>query len=414
MGKLVSGRRTDPEEARQLMLRNGCNPKVSFTSSKTPWTSTCMRCDREIAPTYDSISTKAKRDGDAPRGCGPCADKIRAEKYRLDEDELAKTVAAANIEPLEPYEKNSKPWSCRCLNAGCPRDGKPIKVLVKVIRAGGMACRYCSQKEIHADDALKMMMDLGKVKPKVPYPGVDKQWLGECLRCHEAVTPRLHDVRNGQGGCIHCAPNTPLTPEQAWERALSYRVLPDDPHAFENTNTPWAGTCMECEANVNPRLGNLYRGQGACNSTRCKITGFKDDMPALVYLLHRSEPRLAKIGICEDGPYNRRLEGHTRNGWEVAHTLTFQVGLHARLLESAIKRLWFKERAWADGPARGEARFDGYTETVLLDDPGRSQPWTKLTLFSLWTDVRGQAERLGFTMDERRAAAQVEGADVPA
>ncbi|MFD8431756.1 hypothetical protein ACFV1R_29600 [Streptomyces coelicoflavus] len=411
MDKLVSGRATDPEEARQLMLRNGCDPKVPFTSNKTPWESTCMRCQGNIDPTYDSISTKAKRRGDAPRGCRPCADKERAKKFRLDEDELAKSVVAANIEPLEPYEKNSKGWACRCLNVGCPREGKPIKVLMKVVRAGGMACRFCSKKEIHPDDAFKMMVDSGLVEPKVPYPGIDIPWLGECLRCHTDVTPRLNDVRNGQGACIHCAPNTPLTPEQAWDRALSYRVLPDDLHAFKSTNTPWPGTCIECGADVEPRLGNLYRGQGACNSQKCKLTGFKDDAPGLIYLLHRPDPEMAKIGICEHAPHNKRLERHINNGWEVAQTLTFQVGLHARLLESTIKRLWFKDRAWANGRARGEAWFDGYTETVLLDDPERTAPWTSLTALSLWTDVQIQAERLGFAMDERRAEAEAEGGE---
>ncbi|MFF5393420.1 hypothetical protein ACFY5H_34840 [Streptomyces sp. NPDC013012] len=390
------------------MIRNWCDPKVPFTSNKTSWESTCMRCRGDIAPTYDSISTKAKRYGDAPRGCRPCADNDRAAKFRLDEEELARSVATANIEPLEPYEKNSKGWSCHCLNVGCPRDGKPIKVLMKVVRAGGMACRFCSKKEVHPDDATKMMVGSGRVEPKVPYPGIDKPWLGECLRCRKDVTPRLNDVRNGQGACIYCAPNTPLTPEQAWDRSLSYRVLPDDLHAFKNTNTPWPGTCIECGADVAPSLGNLYRGQGACNSRKCKITGFKDDAPGLIYLLHRAGAGLAKIGICEDGPRNTRLKRHTNNGWEVAHTLAFRTGLHARLLESTIKRLWFKERGWENGPARGEAWFDGYTETVLLDDTERAEPWTSLTVLSLWTDVLVQAKRLDFSMDERRAVAKME------
>lgn len=389
------------------MLRNGCAPRAPFTTNKSPWPSTCLRCEADIEPTYDSISTKAKKYGDAPRGCRPCADRELAEKNRLDEAELLKSIATANIQPLEPYEKNSKPWACLCLNVGCPRKGKPIKVIMKVVRAGGMACRYCSRKEIHPDDAAEMMVASGRVQPKAPYPGVDKPWLGECLRCHKDVNPRLNDVRNGQGACIHCAPNTPLTKEQAWDRAISYRVLPGDLETFKGTNTPWPGTCMDCGADVEPCLGNLYRGQGACNSSTCKITGFKDDAPGLVYLLRRdSDPGAAKIGICEDAPHNTRLKSHTKNGWEVAQTLPFQVGLHARLVESAIKQLWFKERAWKDGPTRGESWSDGYTETVLLHDPEREEPWTVLTTLSLWADVLVQAEMLGFAMDERRAEAE--------
>ncbi|MGI5292748.1 hypothetical protein ACQEVF_56885 [Nonomuraea polychroma] len=388
------------------MIRNGCIPKSPFTKNKDPWPSTCQRCGTDVDPSYDSISTKAKKYGDAPRGCRACADRELAEKFRLDEAELMKSVLAANIEPLEPYQNNSTAWKCRCLDVDCPRKGKPIKVLMKVVRAGGMACRYCSRREIHPDDAVEMMVEKGRVRPKEPYPGSDTPWLGECLRCHEEVKPRLQDVRNGQGACISCAPNAPLTKEQAWERAISYRVIPDDPDAFKNTNAPWAGTCMDCGAPVNACLGNLYRGQGACNSSMCKVTGFKDSKPGLVYLLQRrTDPAAAKIGICEDDPRNTRLKVHTKNGWEMAYTLPFQVGLHARLVEAAIKRLWFEERGWKDGPARGEQWYDGYTETVLLDDPERNDPWTMLTVVSLWTDVLVQAQKLGFAMDDDLAAA---------
>ncbi|MCX5215740.1 hypothetical protein OG689_42050 [Kitasatospora sp. NBC_00240] len=382
------------------MIRNSLKPKTPFTKATDRWPSTCARCGADVSPTYDSIATKARKHGDSPRGCRPCADRDLAEANKLDEAELLASIVAANIEPLEPYRNNSTPWKCRCLNQGCPRKGKPIKVTMKTVRRGGMACKYCARHEIHPDDAFEMMLELGQVRPTAPYPGVDQPWPGDCLRCGSRVSPRLHDVKNGgQGACQDCAPNTPLTPAQAWDRAVSYRVLPNDKAAFRNTNTPWEGTCMDCLAPVSPSLGNLYRGQGACNA--CKRTGFNDQKPAVVYLLHRSaEPAMAKIGICEDAPHNTRLKLHRGNDWEVAYTLPFMVGLHARLVESAIKRLWFKERGWEDGRARGEARFDGYTETVVLHDLGRAEPWEQLTAMALWTDVLIQAGLLGFAPDE--------------
>ena len=96
-----------------------------------------------------------------------------------------------------------------------------------------------------------------------------------------------------------------------------------------------------------------------------------------------------------------------KNGWEVAYTTTFQVGLHARLVESAVKRLWFEERKWMDGSGRGETWSDGYTETVLLHDPEREEPWRAVTPLALWMDVLVQIEKLGFAADERRAEAEV-------
>ena len=404
---MVSGRPINPAEARALMIRNGCEPKTEFIKAKDPWPAICLRCGEDIQPTYDSIATKARKHGDAPRGCRPCADQGRAEQHRLDEAELAMAAATANIQPLEPYRNNSTGWECLCLNEGCPRTlaGKPIKVLMKVVRRGGMACRYCSRKEIHPDDAAAMMIEHGRVQPKVLYPGIDQPWLGDCLRCGEEVRPRLHDVKNGgQGGCARCAPNAPLTLDQAWDRAISYRFRPLDKFAFRNTNAPWDGICLDCGAPVSPCLGNLYRGQGACNSSSCKITGFNDGKPGLVYLLHRGdEPAAAKIGICEDGPRNTRLSGHARAGWQVAHTLPFKAGLHARLVEAAIKRLWFVDRSWRRG--RGDQRINGYTETVVLHDPDRAAPWTTLVITDLWTDVMVQAKQLGFASDELRSQA---------
>ncbi|MER5540425.1 hypothetical protein [Streptomyces mirabilis] len=406
MVALVSGRPVDPEEARQLMLRNGCRPKTAFTTAREAWPCTCERCEADIDPTYDSIASKARKHGDAPRGCRDCADRARAEKYRLDEAELATTIAKANIKLLEPYTNSRTRVESICLNEGCPRQGKPIKVLIKAVRRGAMACKYCAQRAIDPDVAVAIMRHRGLVEPTSAYERVDEPWPGICRRCRRAVKPRLHDVMRGQGACFYCAPNTPLTKEQAWDRAISYRFRPHDADAFESTNTPWAGTCMDCSGPVKPCLGNLYRGQGACNSRSCKLTGFKDSEPGLVYLVQQvSDPAMAKIGICEDSARNSRLKVHMRNGWEVVYTRSYAVGLHARLVEKAIKRLWFTERGWSNGAARGEDWSDGYTETVLLDDPARGEKWTQLTPMALWMDVMVEAERLGFDLDEQRAEA---------
>jgi hypothetical protein len=141
----------------------------------------------------------------------------------------------------------------------------------------------------------------------------------------------------GQGACRRCAPNAPLAKPQAWERAVAYRFRPDDPDAFESTNTPRMGTFPACGGPVNPCLG--------------------------------------------------RFQVHTCNGWEVLYTRQFTVGLHARLVEGAVKRLWFGERGWKNGAARGEQPSDGYTKTVLLEDADRGERWSSLTPLALWTDV---------------------------
>lgn len=395
MGKravVVSGRPVDPHEAHQIMVQNGCRPQTPFTKSKDPWPSTCLRCSVTITPTFDSIVSKHRKTGPAPRGCIPCRDRDAEERNRLDEDELHKTIAVSNIKPLEPYRNNHAKWSCECLNKDCPRAGKPIEVILKVVRAGGMACQYCSGHRIDADVAAHQMITLGQVQPATPYRRVDEPWPGTCLRCHQPASPSLHDVRQGQGGCASCAPNRPLTPDEAWNRAVAYRMLPDDKDAWVNTSVAWAGTCMDCQSPVSPTLSNLTRGQGPCRV--CEQGGFVDSAPGLVYLLQRNG--LAKIGICGMDAKNTRLKIHVRNGWTIYRTAEFSVGLRARLIEGGIKRLWFKERGWAHGKQRGDEPFDGYTETVELDDPKREAMWQALTPLTLWIDVVGVTRALGF------------------
>ncbi|MFF8531737.1 hypothetical protein ACF07B_07055 [Streptomyces sp. NPDC015532] len=167
---------------------------------------------------------------------------------------------------------------------------------------------------------------------------------------------------------------------------------------------------MSCDGPVNPCLGNLYRGQGACSPRACKITGFKDSEPALVYLLQRTTgPAMAKIGICEDSVRNTRLQLHVRNGWEVLYTRPFRVGLHARLVEGAIKTVVVRRTRLAERGARGERRSDGYTETVLLKDDERSDPWSVVTALALWMDVLAEVERLGFDLDQQRLEVGADG-----
>ncbi|AVV44726.1 hypothetical protein C6376_28180 [Streptomyces sp. P3] len=85
------------------MLRNGCRPKSAFSSVKAEWPCICERRKADIVPTYDSIARAAQQHGDAPRGCRDCADRARVEKFRLDEAELAKTIAQAHIKQWGPH-----------------------------------------------------------------------------------------------------------------------------------------------------------------------------------------------------------------------------------------------------------------------------------------------------------------------
>lgn len=61
-----AGKFVDPEDAVKLMLESNLQPLVPYTGRHTPWTSKCLKCEREVSPTYGSVSRGS--------GCKFCAE----------------------------------------------------------------------------------------------------------------------------------------------------------------------------------------------------------------------------------------------------------------------------------------------------------------------------------------------------
>ena len=125
-----------------------------------------------------------------------------------------------------------------------------------------------SYRRIDPDVALQNMRDAG-IEPKVPFPGNSRTpWPSTCLTCGADVAPWLSSIRHGDGGCRRCggragAADRQVDPDVATQRMRVAGVEPKVPYPGNN-RTPWPGTCMECGADVAPRLYNLVGGQGGC------------------------------------------------------------------------------------------------------------------------------------------------------
>lgn len=96
---------------------------------------------------------------------------------------LTPTMAAANLEPLEPYRSAQAPWRCRCLTC-----------------------------------------DAGLL-PLVDYPGSHKPWPCRCRNCGSVVNPHYHSVKQGQGGCLWCAPSGFDIAAPAFVYLIEHRIL---------------------------------------------------------------------------------------------------------------------------------------------------------------------------------------------
>ena len=124
-----AGMRVDAHEATARMIAAGFEPLEPYKNSRSAWRCRCVTCERESAPSYGSI-----RDGG---GCGWCAG------MRVDAQEAAAVMIAAELEPQVPYRGATVPWASRCLK--CNRDVAPT---YSAVRVGG-GCRFCTTRGIN-------------------------------------------------------------------------------------------------------------------------------------------------------------------------------------------------------------------------------------------------------------------------
>ena len=114
--------------------------------------------------------------------------------------------------------------------------------------------------KISQEDALKSMAAAG-LKPLVGYVNSETPWECECLKCGELVSPSLHSIRSGQGGCSYCA-GTRVNPKKVIEfmKSQGFEPLEDYP----GSKTKWKCRHIPCGSIVYPKYNKVH--QGSANS----------------------------------------------------------------------------------------------------------------------------------------------------
>ena len=117
-----------------------------------------------------------------------------------------------------------------------------------------------------------------QLRPLDPYPGVNKPWRSECLRCGDEGRPSLGHIRQGIGGCRRCGrAQTTLKqlgdPEKAAAEMLAAGLRPLDP--YQGFNKPWPCVCLRCGDEVRPTLGTIRQRQSGCLRCGYASTGAK-------------------------------------------------------------------------------------------------------------------------------------------
>jgi len=182
---------------------------------------------------------------------------------KYTENEALKMMLEAGFKPLGKYPGAKSPWLC--IHISCKNQ---VEVTLSYIRKSkNNTCKLCHRfSAIGAEEALLIMQKAG-LKPLVKYPGYDKPWKSIHIKCNSVVSPRLHTVKSGGGGCKKCgwskSANKRLTlSEIANEEIIAAGLEPLEP--FKGVRNPWACKCLTCGKTVSPQLGSIRSGRGGC------------------------------------------------------------------------------------------------------------------------------------------------------
>lgn len=275
------------KEARQIMRAAGFRPIVPYTSSSTPWRSICMKCKKEVSPTFNNVKSKGVK-------CVFCTGNA------VDLKDVHTLVKKLKLLPLEDFPGAKKPWSLKCLI--CKKEVRPTFSSLK----NGGGCKYCARKNVGLKnrvenaEAISLMISLG-FKPLVPYKGGNTPWKCICTKCNKTIFPRYSAVKLNKSGCKYCAGKA-VDEKDALTLMKINNLKPLEP--YRGNKHPWKSIHIPCGKQVAPRYNALQKGQGPCKYC-AKVSVHPTDAVKL-FLQHNLKP-------LEEYP------GNNRKPWKSIH-----------------------------------------------------------------------------------------------
>ncbi len=153
-------------------------------------------------------------------------------------DAKARSLFLINkLEPLVPFPGTQKPWKSKCLVTG-----KTVSPTYGKVRDYGHRCKYCSGNVTDSIDAIAIMKRAG-FKTLAPFPGGQKPWKSQCLKCKKVFSPNFTSVKMGHG-CKYCTRNA-VDPKDAAAamRKRGFKTIGGYPGATKS----WAVQCLKCK-----------------------------------------------------------------------------------------------------------------------------------------------------------------------
>lgn len=304
---------------------------------------------------------------------------------RITPDEADDRLAAAGLEPLEPYESRTAERRCRCRTCGTVR-----WVKLSVLSRGGIACRWChgwAKLEPWSHWARNLAASWRIIDTSADASRAEVEKLGLvpltaagdeftpvgflCPRCGETgvtVPERIRGTDRDYYGCPRCAATR--TRDVLSEASEVFRA-----HGLEllerarGEYAPQAATCLTCGTRRNVALAQLRDGTAPLCWT-C-THGIRPDEPHRIYLIHFPPLRAMKVGLTH-ARHDRRLLDHELAGGHVVATADVPDRSTARRVE---RHLIEQYAPWAtDDVSAVELPQGGWTETWRDDAPALDLP----------------------------------------
>ena len=246
--KSAKSRLGNEKEAIRVMKKAGAIPLEPYAGSNKPWLCMCVKCKKEIRPTFGNI----KNNG--TQACAYCS------KKKVHPDDAIKIMRKAGLEPLAPYPGSNTKWKCKHLKCG-----EIVYTMHSWIVAGSGGCQKCGYVQsglkgrVSEQFAIQAMKKKG-LTPLGAYPGSGKPWKSTCSKCKQITSPTYNSIASGTG-CGVCAGRI-VSEELAVKVMRKAKLEPQVPYPGSKTN--WKCKCLKCGKIVFPNYGDINQGDGGC------------------------------------------------------------------------------------------------------------------------------------------------------
>ncbi len=262
-------KRKSPEEARATMLAANFEPLEDYPGAGKSWKCKCLVCKNIVTPRLSTVQMGI--------GCAHCAGLAK-----IPLQEAMAIFEKANLQPIGEYKNARSPWKSVC--KVCNHETSSS---VSYVKKHGSGCKFCADKasglerRLPEAEAIAILASKGHI-PQEPYPGVNVPWKSIHEPCGRESSPRLSDIKQGEGGCSFCAGKV-RDEDSAIEIMQAAGFEPLEP--YKSSKSFWRCRHIACGKEVQTKFNTVQQGKGGC--THCSPTAKISQEEATEFFMSR-------------------------------------------------------------------------------------------------------------------------------